>query len=131
MRVGGDVTPRVRAAEIGEKGMDEDNKASLESGLWMNPALPPPSRGRTSTRPPGITTTSASSSPVSLLGNTRSSHASPSTFSLSGCTPSTPGVDTGLVNTIGLIGRSLSLGVNVICDGGRPVPYQHPYPLLL
>ena len=36
MRVGGDVTPRVRAAEIGEKGMDEDDEASLESGLWMN-----------------------------------------------------------------------------------------------
>ena len=43
-------------------------------------------------------------------------------LSLSGCTPSTAGGDTGLANSIGPTGLSLSSGANVIDDGGRPVP---------
>jgi len=34
MRVGNDVTPRVRPADIGEKGIDEADEASLESGFF-------------------------------------------------------------------------------------------------
>jgi hypothetical protein len=108
--------------------MDKDDEASLESGLWVKPPLPPPLRGGASTLPPGVTTASASSSPVSLPENARSSHATLSTLSLSGCTPSTAGGDTGLANSIGLIGLFLSSGANVIGDGGRPVPSPTPTP---
>jgi hypothetical protein len=42
--------------------------------------------------------------------------------------PTTPGVDTGLANSIGLIGLFLASGANVMDDGGRPVLSPKPIP---